>query len=86
MATPIRYVHNGDSAGDNEFNSYVLCLNLNKGLFNTCLDTHHLVRLSLLPWLVMSGKMEGSYLDPHVSTYSFKLLFHMFSYLFAFHM
>ena len=53
-------VHNGDSAKDCEFNSCVLCLNLNKGLFNTCLHIHHLVLLSLLPRLVMSRKMEGS--------------------------
>ena len=42
------------------FSHCILCLNLNKGLFHTCLHTHSLGSIVPLPQLLMSGKMEGS--------------------------
>ena len=60
MATP-HCVHNGNSTGDNEFNSYVFyVLVLIKAYSILVAHTNHMVLLSPLPWLVMSGKMEGS--------------------------
>ena len=56
-----RCVHNGDSTGDNEFNSYVSYILTLIKAYSILVCTHnYMVHLSLLPRLVMSGKMEGS--------------------------
>ena len=59
----------GDSIGGNEFNYYVLCLNLNKGLFNTCLHTHSLG--SIVPFTSVGDEWQDGRLhsDPSHSMF-----------------
>ena len=61
MVTPIHYVHNDDSTGDCEFNSYVSYVLTFIKAHSILVCTHvHLVLLSFLPQLVMSEKMGYS--------------------------
>ena len=59
----------GDYTRDCEFNFNVSCLNLNKGLFHTCLHTHPLG--SIVPFTLVSDEWEDGrlYSGPNLSKF-----------------